>query len=297
MREHNTILIVDDEPCNIELLKMDLEGEGYTIVAAANGREGWEVLQARKDEVMVILLDRMMPEMDGMEFIAKLNADDTVKDIPVIMQSSAAQREQVVEGIRAGVYYYLTKPYDDVLMLSIVKAAISGYEEIRDLRGELLQHKNKLKIIKQCHFEIQTLEEARYLTTFLSQFYPDPGRVVLGISELLINAIEHGNLDITYDEKTMLMEEGVWRAEIDRRLQLPTNIDKRVSVKFLSLENEITLRITDEGQGFDFQRYILFDPARLTHNHGRGVAMANMMSFDGLEYLGVGNEVLCSVNR
>ena len=291
-----SILIVDDDVNNVEILRLDLEDGGYEILTAGDGFEGWEVLQQNKDSICAILLDRMMPNMDGMEFMAKLKADESVAQKPVIMQTAAAEKSQVAEGFRAGVYYYLTKPYDVEEMQSIVWSAISDYADYRALRRELQQHKQKIHLVRESNFEIHSLGDARYLSTFLANYYPDSQRVLLGISELLINAIEHGNLGITYSDKTRLQNENKWEEEIMARQALPENEGKKVLVHFERTDNEIILTITDDGDGFDWQQYMKIDPDRATHSHGRGIALSNMLSFDSIEYRGTGNEVVCTFN-
>jgi two-component system, cell cycle response regulator len=123
-----TILVVDDEPNNLEILKLDLEDEGYNILTGTDGVEGLKELQDHKDDVQVILLDRMMPNMNGIEFMKNLRADKSISSIPVIMQTAASDKEQIAEGMASGVYYYLTKPYDKTVLLSILKSAIQSYK-------------------------------------------------------------------------------------------------------------------------------------------------------------------------
>lgn len=291
--DKHAILIIDDDINNVEILKLDLEDGGWKILTGCDGVEGWKVLQQNKEEIGVILLDRMMPNMDGMEFMAKLKADESVAQKPVIMQTAAAEKSQVAEGINAGVYYYLTKPYDVEVMQSVVRAAMSDYANYSMLRAELLRHKQKLNLVKESYFEIVTLSDARYLSTFLANFYPDSQRVILGISELLINAVEHGNLGITYREKTDLHREDRWEAEVERRQQLPENSGKVVLVHFKREGERILLTITDEGEGFDWQQYMKIDPERATHSHGRGIALSNLLSFDAVRFQGTGNTVTC----
>ena len=160
--QHPTVLIIDDDANNVQILELDLEDTDYRTLSASDGVEGWEVLQQHKNEINVILLDRMMPNMNGMEFMQKLKADDTVAQIPVIMQTAAAEREQVTQGIEAGVYYYLTKPYEQETMLSIVRAAIKDHEELNALRQEVDQFKNqvthrKRKLLRSGHPRRRTL--------------------------------------------------------------------------------------------------------------------------------------------
>jgi anti-sigma regulatory factor (Ser/Thr protein kinase) len=129
----------------------------------------------------------------------------------------------------------------------------------------------------------------------LANACPDPERVVVGLSELIINAIEHGNLGITYEEKTRLNQDGEWLREVERRLQSEEYADKRVVVDFERGPLSIRIRIADEGAGFDWHGYVDPDPERAFDNHGRGIAMSKLLYFDSLEYHGKGNEVTVEV--
>lgn len=142
--KNHTVLVVDDEPNNLRALKIDLSEMNYNVLTAKDGQEGWQVLQDNKDEISAIMLDRMMPNMDGMQFMKKLKSTPDVSDIPVIMQTAAAEKEQVIEGITAGVYYYLTKPYDKEIMLSILQAAIDDYVGYNQMVNSMKQFKSDL---------------------------------------------------------------------------------------------------------------------------------------------------------
>lgn len=145
-------------------------------------------------------------------------------------------------------------------------------------------------------FSLRTLEEAQSIALNLSFYFPKPEVVHFGIHELLINAIEHGNLDLGYDKKTELINNGTWEKEIEKRLDLPENRDKVVLVSCNKTNNAIELIIKDQGNGFNWQDYMEITPQRLMDNHGRGIAIASATSFDKMEYIGKGNEVKCIVN-
>ena len=291
-----TILVVDDEPNNVTLLSLDLEDHGFDVVEACDGVEGWEKLEEYGKEIALILLDRMMPNMNGMEFMAKLKASEKFKDVPVIMQTAAASKEQVAEGIAAGVYYYMTKPYEEEVLFSVISAALQEYTDRGKLRNALKNHQQCFGMTTHCTWQFRTLDECRNMAPFIASYFPDPERVVTGISELCINAVEHGNLDITYDDKSDLNNKGGWQDEIERRLELPEYKDKKVTVTYSKSDAEITLEITDEGTGFDWEEYMEISSKRATDNHGRGIALSNLMSFDALEYVAPGNKAICRVS-
>ena len=87
-------------------------------------RHGVEEALEEHDDVQLVLLDRFMPEMDGIEFLKNIRADVRFKDLPVVMETAATADDQVVEGNTYNIYYYLTKPYDKTILLSVVRSAV-----------------------------------------------------------------------------------------------------------------------------------------------------------------------------
>ncbi len=227
----------------------------------------------------------MMPNMNGIEFMEKFKPDQSVANIPVIMQTVAAEEEQVTEGLALGVYYYLTKPYEEEMMLTILREAISNYEVQNSLRNQLQEHGSRLHLIKECYFEASTLSDIRYLSTLLANFYPNPQLVVEGLSEILLNAFEHGNLGISYEDKTRLLLQDSWEQEVLQRQVLAENQNKnkKVLIHIKREITQITLIIRDERVGFDWRDNMALNAERATHSHGHGIAIANMLSFDPIE--------------
>ena len=293
--KETTLLIVEDDPNNVAILELDLEEDGYELITTENGLEGLEALEQDYQRISAVLLDRMMPVMDGMAFLEKVKADARFADIPVIMQTAAGEHSQVAEGIAAGVYYYLVKPFDEDVLRSIVRSAVQDFQRRRSLADALSQHQHAFGCVTTCQWELRTLEECKQLTPIIANHFPDPNRVLMGISELLINAVEHGNLGITYSEKTALINNKQWEDEIQRRLTLDAYKDRRVKIAYERGDDTVSLTISDDGEGFDWKNYIEFNPERITDSHGRGIAMANAMSFDTLIYQGAGNIVHCTV--
>ena len=119
------ILVVDDDELNIDILTDILEDDGFDVITAENGQEALDALKADVDrEIELILLDRMMPVMTGMECITEIRKNDLWKDIPVIFQTAANQPKDLIDGMATGAYYYLTKPFDKNIVLSIVRSAM-----------------------------------------------------------------------------------------------------------------------------------------------------------------------------
>ncbi len=292
-----TLLIVDDEPINLDIICAHLENDNYELVTATNGQEAWTLLEANPTRYDVIILDRMMPGLDGMEVLANIKENEQMEQIPVVMQTAKAENQDVVEGLKAGAYYYLTKPYDGDVLKTIVRSAVNDRFHEKSLHESLREGRQIFDLMTFGRFKVHNLRECNLVASQVAHLCPQPHRVVTGISELLINALEHGNLRIGYEEKTDLMRRGMWQVEIERRLKAGENIGTFVELEFSVTASSVQIRIRDQGQGFDWTPYMDFDPNRAFDPHGRGIAVARLSSFDDLEYLGPGNEVLATVTR
>ncbi|HLN23467.1 MAG TPA: SpoIIE family protein phosphatase [Patescibacteria group bacterium] len=291
------ILIVDDERMNRTLLQAALAHGGYATDSVEDGLAAWERLDASPTRFAVVLLDRRMPRMNGMELLARIRADDRLKYLPVIMQTAHSSSEEVVEGIRAGAYYYLAKPLNLQLLLSVVARAVEEHCLRRRFLDDLDQHTAALNLLDAGVFRFQTPEAGKTLAVALARCCPGSRNLVMGLSEVFANAVEHGNLGLSFDEKSRLLDDGSWSEEIARRLILPDYVRRWVTVEMQRLPGEIRFIVRDEGQGFDWRPYLDIDPARAYASHGRGIAMARRLSFDDMLYRGRGNEVVCTVRN
>ncbi|MDQ3877357.1 MAG: response regulator [Actinomycetota bacterium] len=112
------ILVCDDDPVILRLLQVNLELEGYEVLTAQNGEEAVEVATAELPDL--ILLDIMMPRMDGYQAVKLIKSQDNTKHIPVVFVSAKAQQSDVDLGKSYGVADYLTKPFDPTEMIDLV---------------------------------------------------------------------------------------------------------------------------------------------------------------------------------
>ena len=289
--DQSFILVVDDEPISREMLVDNLRAEGYRVVEAATGEEAWRLIDGRPEGFDAILLDRMMPDMDGIEVLRRVKLRPEMRAIPVIMQTGMAGDADVLAGLQAGAYYYLTKPFSADTLLAIVAAATRDYRGHRQLAEEVRQQGKTFSCLVEARFRFRTPDEARNLATLAANAAPDPGRVVLGLSELMLNAIEHGNLGIGYQQKTALIESGLLYPQIDHLLTLPQHAQKTAELHIERQAGQVSYVIRDQGSGFDWRAYLEMSPERAFDTHGRGIAMSRMISFDLLDYRGTGNEV------
>ncbi|MDH3537635.1 MAG: response regulator [Gammaproteobacteria bacterium] len=292
-----TILIVDDEPINLDIICAHLENDNYELVTASDGQQAWELLESNPSGYDVIILDRIMPVLDGMQVLANIKENHAMEHIPVVMQTAKVENQDIVEGLKAGAYYYLTKPYDGDVLKTIVRSAVNGRFHEKSLHDSLREGRKIFDLMTSGRFRIHNLRECNLVASQVAHLCPEPHRVVTGISELLVNALEHGNLRIGYEEKSKLMRRGMWQIEIERRLNAREFIGGFIELEFNVQADIVQIRIRDQGQGFDWTPYMDFDPDRAFDPHGRGIAVARLSSFDDLEYIGVGNEVVATVKK
>ncbi len=122
MRTPPQILIVDDNPANLDIFETRLAAHGYDTITASDGAEGLAVAMERKPDL--ILLDIMMPKMDGIEVCRRLKGDPSLPFMPIILVTAKAEAEDVVAGLEAGGDEYLTKPVDQKALVARVKSML-----------------------------------------------------------------------------------------------------------------------------------------------------------------------------
>src|SRR5512137_2790328 len=130
----NRILVVDDTPANIQLLAATLKGKGYQISVATNGKQALEVVERVRPDL--ILLDVMMPEMDGFETCRRIKASEQWRHIPVIFLTSKAETTDIVQGFELGAVDYVAKPYNAHELLARVNTHLTMDELRRSLAGK-----------------------------------------------------------------------------------------------------------------------------------------------------------------
>jgi sigma-B regulation protein RsbU (phosphoserine phosphatase) len=286
------VLIVDDNPHDRALMHEYLSREGYEIDDAEDGVEAFHILERDPWRYDVVLLDRNMPRLGGVELLQWLKGNAELRSLPVILQTASDSRADLIAAMKGGAFYYLTKPYDVEMLLTVVATAVRDRASYRQLQSVARRGEMATGLLRSATFRLHTIEEARDVGTLVAGLCPDPANTVIGLTELIVNAVEHGNLGVTYAEKSELSGMDRWLAELERRAALPENTAKYVDVTFERDEREIRITIRDQGTGFDWRPYLEPDPTRVFDTHGRGITIARRLSFDELEYHDPGNVVI-----
>jgi CheY-like chemotaxis protein len=135
--ERGFVLVVDDNEMNRDVLSRHLERQGHTVAVAENGRQALEMIQ--RDRFDLVLLDVIMPEMNGYQVLQRLKSDEAWRDIPVIMISALDEMDSVVRCIKMGAEDYLPKPFDPVLLKARTDASLEK-KRLRDQEVEYLRN-------------------------------------------------------------------------------------------------------------------------------------------------------------
>jgi len=154
--ENGKILVVDDENLNRVLISTNLKESGYDIQAAQDGKQALQMLQAQWFDV--VLLDLLMPVMDGYQVLARMKSDAALRRIPVIVITSMDDIESIVRCIEMGATDYLTKPVNPVLLHARIRASLASVQEermaiIREQFGQvtLAQEEERKRIARELH--------------------------------------------------------------------------------------------------------------------------------------------------
>jgi two-component system phosphate regulon response regulator PhoB len=117
-----TILVVDDEEDILELVRFNLSREGFQIVCAASGEEAWKILKNQQFDLMI--LDLMLPGMDGLELARRVKNEDSIRKIPIVMLSAKGEEADIVAGLELGADDYITKPFSPRILIARVRTVL-----------------------------------------------------------------------------------------------------------------------------------------------------------------------------
>ncbi|MCB9982295.1 MAG: response regulator [Rhodospirillales bacterium] len=288
------VLIVDDDPTMQLILQGMVEKAGYKAVIAESGEKALQFLEVGQGNISVILLDYNMPDMDGMEVVQAVRERKQLADVPIIMQSGSTDLKQIREVIEGGVYHYLSKPFPIEALQVVLSSALEESKIIDVLHDRVMQGYAPANLIRSAAFVMRTRANARSLSILLATLFPNPARVFPGLLAVMMNAIEHGTLEMDYEKKAALIKAGTLELELERLEGLKKNKTKEVAVQFIHKDKRLSVRITDPGRGFDWKSYVAFSIERERFVNGYGLLKARQ-SFDEVKYNTAGNQVTVSV--
>ncbi|MBR4213958.1 MAG: response regulator [Bacteroidales bacterium] len=282
------VLIVEDDFISRNYLSNLMKFSGYQCLTAKNAAEGLDLYLECKPDAIVCSM--VMPGISGLEFLREIRTND--RRTIIIMIANRSSERLAIDALRLGANDYLKKPVQDSDILPAIKRA--GSRIVLDDEPEQpygMVDSGKIVMKFKTEFDAPRLIVERLMKEIKPQYF-EPNSLInieLGLMELVTNAIEHGNLNITYQEKLEVTKDNSLVDLYHKRLQDNMLAARKVTVEFAFSQQKCEWTITDEGNGFDPSA--IPDPIakeNIENLSGRGIFISKF-AFDNVEYLGKGN--------
>jgi CheY-like chemotaxis protein/anti-sigma regulatory factor (Ser/Thr protein kinase) len=283
-----SVLVVDDEEALRSLLLRLLEREGFDPVPACNGEEAISLFRSRGPAVVVS--DIKMPRMDGLTLLTEIRKID--RTAAVILMTGQGNEEMLLDALRGGATNFFKKPF-------VVRELI---EEIRKVVSF------RLEAARSTLFSPHLVEETKHFVLPPGEvfYFPvinqaslqlpailpeeDILNLKIGIEEIITNAVEHGNLGISFQEKNSAIHDGRLAELIAERMRDPGRARRRVFIDSHLTPELFQITVRDEGDGFDWRNLPEVAPENLLSFNGRGILLTRIY-FDEVVFNDAGNEV------
>ncbi len=292
------VLIIENDFVSRHYLRDLLTYSGHTCQSAMNASEGLDIYA--NDRPDIIICNVLLPGISGFEFLRDIRKSDS--KTPVIMMATESSERLAIHAFRAGADDFLKKPIQDKDIIPLVQEfenRLPKPEETPSTYGQI--EAGRLKFTFPTEIDGAHSIRSRIMDSLDETFFDTSDRmgIEFGLSELITNAIEHGNLGITYDEKTAVSDDPAAMSELCHKRLLDNRIaSRRVTIYYEFDAQECKWTIIDEGDGFDVSK--VPDPSKNPNPsellHGRGIWFTRAV-FDSVEYHGRGNEVVVTKKR
>lgn len=166
VREHKRLLLIDDDPNLILLVKDYLEFRGYEVITAENGREALEVLEQEIPDM--IICDVMMPEMDGYAFVNQVRQEERTSWIPILFLSAKGQSQDKIKGLNIGADVYMVKPFEPEELVAQVEASLKQAFRQRQQAGNGNDNETKIQVPFDVHLTQTELKVVQFVARGLA---------------------------------------------------------------------------------------------------------------------------------
>jgi two-component system cell cycle response regulator len=288
------LLVIDPCPDTQARIAQQLQGRGFSVVAASDPATALATIDLAAPHI--VITDLFLPEAAGLTLVKELKARH--EPCPVIVMAKDAPEPMIVQALRVGAADYLHKPIaEEELAHALQRARNLLPGDLADLPG-----------LRRSEYRLTVDSDPAHIPGMISWLIkttastlPSIQRLHLrgALQELLFNAIEHGNLEICYQEKQKALAEGRYEHLLARRLALVELRDRRVNIQVLHDKDAhcLVYRIIDEGKGFKWRSLLMRsqEACKSEDANGRGIFLARSF-FPDLTYNERGNEVTISVS-
>jgi DNA-binding response OmpR family regulator len=282
------ILIADDQEALRSLLSRMLSREGFEPIEADDGEKAIELYRSLAPPL--VISDIMMPKKDGLTLLTEIKKIDPTA--AVILMTGHGNEDILLKALQGGATNFFKKPFNVRGLIREIHKIFQykAVEAKSSLYSPFLIRESKEFAIRTGNPQYQPV--VNQITLQLPCLLPESEilNLKIGIEEMLTNAIEHGNLGISFHEKKTAIEKGKLGELLAGRLEEGGNADKKVIVKSTLTPEAFSISIKDEGAGFDWRNLPELLPENLFSYNGRGIFLTKIY-YDEVYYSQSGNEV------
>lgn len=284
MSYKGTILIIDDNNDLLEYLKDFFMIYDYEVILAETGNEGIEKFREYLPDI--VISDMRLPDKNGNIVVKEIKAIN--KDVPIIIITGFSDKQLILSAMRNGALDLLKKPFKPKDLKYLINKIDTLFRKIKvKLSSSFVEWEKRQFRISNDIYAISSV--VNFIFSNIDYISEEVSFMKNGLQELLINAVEHGNLNISYDEKQELLEKGDYNRHLKEKAALPTYRDKYVTIKVFSTADYLKIIIEDMGNGFDLSSIPdPENPENFLKESGKGILMA-LHAYDKVEYNEIGN--------
>jgi sigma-B regulation protein RsbU (phosphoserine phosphatase) len=282
------VLVVDDQEALRSLLARLLEREGFDPVQAEDGAQAVQLYKS--ESPLVVVSDIMMPKMDGLTLLNEIRRFD--RNATVILMTGQGNEDVLLKALRGGASNFFKKPFNVRELIDEIRKVVEFRLEAArsSLFSPLLVEETKKFVLPKADAPFFPI--INQITLQLPCLLPqeDILNLKIGIEEIITNAIEHGNLGISFEEKNKAIQDGRLGELIADRGRESDAAGRAVRINSRLTPEMFEIVICDDGSGFDWRTLPAVAPENLLAFNGRGIFLTKI-SFDEVVYNDAGNEV------
>lgn len=291
------ILVIEDQSIYRKLITEIIEAKKFKFLEAEDGESGLKMFKKHKPDL--VICDILLPKIDGLTLLKSIKK--IKHDACVVMVTAHDYEDWVIEALKSGASNYLKKPVTFKELTHI----LDKYYEIAKNKSV---SKNIMSMVEEKQLVLKCKSDIQSIPNIVDYIIKETGDNIkkseifgfeLGLNELLINSVEHGNLEISGEEKYIALENNKLIELYDSKLKEPELAKRTITIKLNITKEIVELEISDEGKGFDWQK--ISNPLKtdaIEKPGGKGIFLSKYY-FDELEYKGKGNivRVIKKINR
>jgi CheY-like chemotaxis protein len=294
------LLLISPDGAPQGKLEEQLRRLGFEVTPVQEAPEALAVVQASVLTLDAIVLDWRSGGDKDRAFAEALAEAAVNAQIPVLTLAADCRAGDLRLAAAAGLEQHLCMPCQLAQLKAALMAMIVRPAPAAERPSAAINLDDAVSLLENCKFRFRTPEDVEKLVPLLARLFPHPGRAVTGIAELMLNAIEHGNLEIGHERKADWVARGVYHTELAKRLATPPFSERWAEVIINKRDDGVMIVIMDQGCGFCWQNLVRNEPApaeAAVEPNGHGIAIAREVSFDRLRFNHQGNQVTAFVSN